>query len=625
MILRQSIRALVFGVVTPIVIVLSGFALNGCADIDNKIDSSAVENTQQLTGLQGKDLAPEPGSGIVKLNDANNNKIARGQDFMAVTANPYATAAAYAVLDNGGTAVDATVAAQAVLGLVEPQSSGLGGGGFMLYWDASRKTLQTFDGRETAPLAADQNLFFDPSSQTPDRFFTAVIGGKSVGVPGIVKLLGGAHQLHGRAQWSSLFDDAIALAENGFEVSPRLNILLRLVPKVSERDAIADYLFAANGDPLPVGYRLKNPEYADTLKQLASQGSAVFYQGALATAMIATSNNDQNPGQLSQRDFDQYQVVQRAAVCKNLFDYRVCGMGPPSSGGSTTLAILGILAQLEKSHALNFNSADFDSLQRDIATAHYYIEASRLAFADRNTYIADPDFVDVPIDGLLDDNYMRSRAKLITADKVMTDVAPGKPAGLHTSYTIQSSPELMSTTHLSIVDRYGNAVSMTSSIETAFGSRLMTGGFILNNQLTDFSFAPRDANQALIANRVEGGKRPRSSMSPMIVFDRNDKPVLIIGSPGGKKIIGYVARTLFEVLAFDRPLMDAIASPHVFHMGSRLEVESTIDESFVQALQAYGHQPVKKPQTSGLHAIMLQDDGWLGVADPRREGTAQGR
>lgn len=586
--------------------------------------------SEDLSAIQAKDLAPEPQSKIVSLQVADsehNRKLAGGKKFMAVTANEHASNAAYAILAEGGTAIDAAVAAQMVLGLVEPQSSGLGGGGFMLYWDAAKATLETYDGRETAPLLADENLFFNPKSEIPDGFFQSVIGGKSVGVPGIVKLLEIAHAKHGRAPWPILFDSAIGLAENGFAVSERLNKLITLVPKVAERKAIADYLFA-DGQPLAVGHRLKNPAYAATLKQLATNGSSAFYQGALAEQMIAAINNDKNAGQLSQRDLNEYQIKQRAAVCKEVFAHKVCGMGPPSSGGSTTLAILGILEHLDQTNKTPLTAAEkFQGLASQPVIAHQLIEASRLAFADRNTYIADPDFVDVPIKALLDDEYLKSRAELIRKDQVMTAVAPGDPGrlGSDVSFIMQPSPELLSTTHMSIVDRYGNALSMTSSIETAFGSRLMVGGFILNNQLTDFSFVPRLADKTLVANRVQAGKRPRSSMSPMIVFDQSNKPVLVIGSPGGKKIIGYVARVLYEVLAFNRPLADAIEAPHVFHMGSRLELESSVDAELKDALIALGHQPIVKPQTSGLHAIILQDNQWLGVADPRREGTALGR
>lgn len=596
-----------------------------CADLSADNTSANRQSAQdlradQVTAAQGKDLAPEPESGRSSL-DVKAGKIASGSDFMAVTANPHATDAAYAILSRGGSAIDAAVAAQAVLGLTEPQSSGLGGGGFMLYWDANSKRLFTYDGRETAPLKADENLFYDPINDQPDRFFNAVIGGKSVGVPGIVALLDEAQQAHGKLNWSTLFDDAINLAENGFEVSPRLNILLNYVPKVAERDAIATYLFDEDRKPLPVGHRIKNPAYAKTLKQLAAGRGRDFYSGDLAREMVAAVNADENRGELSMQDFQSYKVKQRPAVCKQLFGYRVCGMGPPSSGGMTTLQILGILSQLEEQAP----SGSFVSMTDNIETAHQYISASQLAFADRNTYIADPDFIAVPIDGLLANDYLKSRAQLIDAVKALNEVKAGQPPGSSGAYIQSSSPELMSTTHLSIVDSDGNAVSMTSSIETAFGSRLMVGGFILNNQLTDFSFAPYDSDKTLIANRVQGGKRPRSSMSPMIVFDQSGHPVLVIGSPGGKKIIGYVARTLYEVLAHNRALDASIKDLHVLHMGSRLELEKGISEAFSARLQALGHQPVNKAQTSGLHAIQRQGKGWIGVADPRREGTARGQ
>lgn len=605
--------------------------LLSCTDtlsIDSQQAGDAAAD--KLTAQEGKDLAPEPASKIVSLNKsknsdaASNNKIALGEKFMAVTANKHATDAAYAILAEGGTAIDAAVAAQAVLGLVEPQSSGLGGGGFILYWDAKSQTLASYDGRETAPAAADENLFFNPDSETPNGFFEAVIGGKSVGVPGIVKVLDKIHGRHGLAPWSSLFDNAIGLSKNGFAVSQRLNRLITFVPKINERAEMAGYLFDQAGKPLAIGHILKNPAYAKTLEDLAEQGADIFYTGALADKMIAASNNDKNPGQLSRQDFAQYQAKQRPAVCSEVFSYKVCGMGPPSSGGSTVLAILGILDSLEANSS--FNKANYSGLENEVSIAHQFIEASRLAFADRNTYIADPDFVDVPIQALLDAAYLSSRAQLIDPNRVMDSVQAGKlPIKNANHFLVQSSPELMSTTHVSIVDRYGNALSMTSSIETAFGSRLMVDGFILNNQLTDFSFTPYLEDKTRIANRVEGGKRPRSSMSPMIVFDQSDQPVLIIGSPGGKKIIGYVARVLYELLAFDRSVAESIESPHLFHMGSRLELEDSSSEQLREALRALGHKPSIKAQTSGLHAIYKQDGKWLGIADPRREGTALGR
>ena len=602
-------------------IVLSGCAKNASSENTQTIDTSSAASESQ-----DKDLAPEPESKIVSLHSGQStvvNKIAVGKKFMAVTANPHATQAAYAVLEKGGSAIDAAVAAQMVLGLVEPQSSGIGGGAFMLYWDASEKKLIAYDGREVAPMAADENLFIGQEGK-PDSFFDAVIGGKSVGVPGIIKMLEDAHADYGVASWASLFDDAIELATNGFAVSERLHALIKAVPKINERERIANYLFDADGEPLPVDHILKNMEYAQTLKVLALNGSDTFYRGQLAQQMVVATKEDNNAGALSLSDFIQYQAVQRAALCKKILTYRICGMGPPSSGASTVLGILGVLEHLIIDK--NSQRGSYQGMEQETLSAHYFVEASRLAFADRNTYIADPDFINVPIKQLLNTDYLQLRSQLISADRPMKAVTAGQFVMPEVGqYLTQPSPELVSTTHLSIVDQHGNIVSMTSSIEMAFGSRLMVGGFILNNQLTDFSFVPRHADKTLVANRVQGGKRPRSSMSPIIVFDQNEQPLLIIGSPGGKKIIPYVARVLYEVLFFDNALAASIEQPHILNTGRQLEIEKGADKKAFEALKALGHQPVFKSQTSGLHAIIRRNnDEWLGVADPRREGAAKG-
>ena len=608
------------------VFIAAAFLFSGCTKTppaqNTNLTSLNNSTTTRAIESQDKDLAPEPESKIVSLQTGDSlaiNKIATGKKFMAVTANPHATKAAYAILEKGGSAVDAAIAAQMVLGLVEPQSSGIGGGAFMLYWDQQAQKLIAYDGRETAPMAADENLFIGQSGK-PISFFDAVIGGKSVGVPGVVKMLEDAHNQYGVVSWSSLFDEAIHLSTTGFAVSERLNTLIKVVPKVAGREHIANYLFDNHGEPLSIGSTLKNPEYAETLKILAQNGSDTFYRGQLAQKMVEASHRDKNQGKLSLTDFFLYEAKQRPPLCKKILSYKICGMGPPSSGASTTLAILGMLENLVNNGENN----------QEVLNAHYFVEASRLAFADRNTYIADPDFINVPVAQLLDAAYLQQRSQLVSDDRLMDKVGAGQ---FHTpdigQYLMQPSPELVSTTHLSIVDQFGNAVSMTSSIETAFGSRLMVGGFILNNQLTDFSFVPRTSDKALVANRVQGGKRPRSSMSPMIVFDtdneNNNRPILIIGSPGGKKIIPYVARVLYEVLFFDSALAEAIERPHILNTGRQVEIEKGASEKIMTALKALGHKPVVKPQTSGLHAISRHNDEWLGVADPRREGVALGK
>lgn len=577
-----------------------------------------------LTESADNNLPPEPSSHIVdleSLDQAQLVKKATSNNFMVVTANPHATAAAKKILLQGGTAMDAAIAAQLVLGLVEPQSSGLGGGGFLLYWDAKQKTLKSYDGRETAPLSVDENLFFSPELGKTDKFFAAVLGGKSVGVPGLVKMLELAHQQHGELDWQQLFSPAIQLADQGFAVSERLNTLLRLVPKVKQREAIRQYFFDQQGQPWAIGAQLKNPEYAQTLVKLAEQGGDYLYRSELTQKIITAVNQDDNAGYLTAKDFTEYQPLERTPVCRQVFNYRLCGMGPPSSGATTVLATLLILEQL----AEPILAAGDEPIENNPLLAHYFIEALRLAFADRNTYVADPKFVPVPINQLLATDYLHSRAQLISAQRAMPVVVAGDlTSPLAARFTTQSSPELESTTHLSIVDQLGNAVSMTTSIETAFGSRLMVGGFLLNNQLTDFSFRPRDVNQERVANRVEGGKRPRSSMSPMIVFDQNNQPILIIGSPGGKRIIPYVAGFIYEVLALGRAPEAVLQRPHITSIGRGVEVEQGTSASLIDGLATLGHKPQVKYQTSGLHLIYRNQGQWLGLADPRREGTAVG-
>ena len=595
--------------------------LFACQDVDHP----RPLNSDFLTESADNNLPPEPSSQIVDLeglDQAQPIKKATSNNFMVVTANPHATAAAKKILLQGGTAIDAAIAAQLVLGLVEPQSSGIGGGGFLLYWDAKQKILQSYDGRETAPSSVDENLFFSPESGQTDKFFSAVLGGKSVGVPGLVKMLELAHQQHGELDWQQLFSPAIQLADQGFAVSERLNTLLRLVPKVKQRDEIKQYFFDQQGQPLAIGTQLKNPDYAQTLEKLAEQGGDYLYHSELTQKIITAVNQDNNVGYLTAKDFTEYQPVERAPVCRQIFSYRLCGMGPPSSGATTVLATLLILEQLAEPILV----AGQEPIENNPLLAHYFIEALRLAFADRNTYVADPEFISVPVNQLLATDYLAKRAQLISSKRAMPDVAAGDitlPSA--TRFMTQDSPELESTTHLSIVDQLGNAVSMTTSIETAFGSRLMVGGFLLNNQLTDFSFRPRDVNQERVANRVEGGKRPRSSMSPMIVFDQHNQPVLIIGSPGGKRIIPYVAGFIYEVLALGRAPEDALQRPHITSIGRGVEVEQGAPASLIDGLAELGHRPKVKYQTSGLHLIYRKQDQWLGLADPRREGTAVGK
>lgn len=555
----------------------------------------------------GPERAPEAdsGYGVVRTFQA--------RDYLAVTANPHATDAAVEMLAAGGSAVDAAIAAQLVLGLVEPQSSGIGGGAFLLHWSSQQRRLRAWDGRETAPAAVVEDLFLHADGK-PMGYFESAIGGASVGVPGVLKMLAGAHAEHGRLPWAALFEPAIQLAERGFAISPRLHLLLARVPRVAVNDAIRAYFYTETGEPRAEGSLLVNPAYAASLRMLAEQGAAALYSGPLGDAVAAAVQGDPNrAGGLSRADLADYQAVERDPLCGAYRQYRVCGMPPPSSGGVAVQAILSMLEELD----IAVDAPEVDRV-------HAFAEASRLAFADRDRYIADPDFVSVPVAGLLDSNYLAERAGRIDMGRAMQRAAAGHPPGAEPRIG-GASPEMPSTSHLSIVDAEGNAVSMTTSIETAFGSRILVGGFLLNNQLTDFSFLPRDGDGALVANRVQPGKRPRSSMSPVMVFE-GQRPVLLIGSPGGSRIIDYVARVLWDVLDGRLDLPQAVAAPHVVQLNHDLELEADHGlEKLAEQLRSRGHRVALRPQTSGIHAIAIAPDGGLlGVADPRREGAAAG-
>ncbi|MGB5325276.1 MAG: gamma-glutamyltransferase family protein [Pseudomonadales bacterium] len=576
------------------------------------------DNTRRedlLPGHEQARTAPEPATEIMQIANGRA-KVAQAKRFMAVTANPHASSAAQAVLADGGSAIDAALAAQMVLGLVEPQSSGLGGGGFLLYWDAQQRRLFSYDGRETAPLAADESLFIDPDNGERMNFGAALVGGRSVGVPGMMRMLEMAHAAHGVKPWHQLFEPAMQLARRGFAVSPRLASLVASVPALKVRRPMREYLHAG-GENLQAGSVLRNAEYAQTLAVLAAQGSDALYGGDIANTLVSRVNEDENPGTLSVYDMLVYRAVSREPVCQVIFAYRICGMGPPSSGATTVLGILGML------EALPGHDQAEPGVAAQATLAHRFVEASRLAFADRNYYLGDPDFVAVPVAGLIDKSYLGSRAELISDLSRLAQPAAGEPQG-GLPRSMSEPLELASTTHLSIVDAQGNIASMTTSIESAFGSRLMSNGFILNNQLTDFSFLPRDADNRMLANRVQGGKRPLSSMSPMIVFDAQGEPVMALGSPGGKSIIGFVARVLYETLAQQRGLAEAIAAPHIVATGTALGIEPTVDNAVQEKLRALGHQPEIRAQTSGISAVQRREGGWLGVADPRREGAAAG-
>ena len=538
-----------------------------------------------------------------------------GARHMVAAANPHAAEAGRSILRAGGSAVDAAIAMQMVLNVVEPQSSGIGGGAFLLHNDAGAGETTAYDGRETAPAAASQDLFLDAEGE-PQPFFEAVVGGKSVGVPGLLRMLEAAHRDHGRLPWKDLFSPAIRLAKDGFEVSTRLNMLVasdRFLATFAEARAL---FYEADGAAVPAGAVLKNPALAETLDHIAEAGADGFYRGAIAEAIVDTVRGaSRNPGALTLADLAGYRAPKREPVCRPYRAWRVCGMPPPTSGGVTLLQTLGILS--------NFAVSSYRPGSAE--AVHLISEASRLAFADRARYLADPDFVEVPVDALLDPEYLRSRAAAIRMWKSMGPAAAGEPSRQHGALAPGDSLEAPSTTHLSVVDGAGNAVAMTSSIESAFGSRLMVRGFLLNNQLTDFSFrAERDG--VAVANRVEPGKRPRSSMSPTLVFDRRGNLVMAVGSPGGSRIIGYVAKTVLAVLDWRLDIQSAIDLPHHVNRNGATDLEAgTRLARIAESLAALGHEVNVRDLNSGLHGIAAAAAGRLsGGADPRRKGIALG-
>ena len=540
------------------------------------------------------------------------------ENWMVAAANPLAVEAGARVLREGGSAADAMVAVQAVLGLVEPQSSGLGGGAFLVWYDAATGELTTLDGRETAPAAATPTLFLDDGGE-PLKFFDAVVGGLSVGVPGTPKLMEDAHRRWGTLEWASLFTEAETLAREGFTVSPRLATLVADgAERLGRFETTASY-FLPGGEPIAEGSTLVNEAYADAIATLATEGTEPFYTGEIARSIVdAVRGAEGNPGVLALDDLADYAVIERPAVCAPFMGAQVCGMGPPSSGALTVGQILMMVD--------GYSAGEMDPA--DPSTWHIVGDASRLAFADRGRYMADSDFVPVPVGGLLDEDYVASRAAQI-GGTALDNVAPGEPAFDHAALdpallADDESIELPSTSHISIVDAAGNALSMTTTIENGFGSRVMASGFLLNNELTDFSFrSHRDG--VPIANRVEPRKRPRSSMSPTIVT-RDGAPVLVIGSPGGSRIIGYVAQAILAHMAFGLDIQEAVAMPHLVNRFGTYDLEEgTAAVELQDDLEALGFETEVRALTSGLHAISIGEDGTLsGGADPRREGVAIG-
>tara|TARA_R110002095_G_scaffold90370_2_gene78876 strand:- start:5657 stop:7477 length:1821 start_codon:yes stop_codon:yes gene_type:complete len=530
--------------------------------------------------------------------------------FMISAANPLAAEAGRDMLARGGSAIDAAIATQMMLTLVEPQSSGIGGGAFLLYFDKGTKQLETYDGREKAPSAIKETHFLNADG-SKKKFYEAVVGGGSVGVPGVVAMMAKAHEVHGNLPWKDLFTPAIALATEGFLISPRLHYLLDRDEYLRTKPSAAAYFYETDGSAKAAGTRLKNPVLARTLTRIANEGPDAFYHGTIAEEIVETVRSDNmNPGVLSLADMANYKAVKREPVCAPYRAHRVCGMSPPTSGGITLLQTLRIL-----------ENWDVPTLKPGSTEAIDLIaQASALAFADRGKYLADGDFIDIPINRLLSPDYTESRANLISPGESQLPFEAGVPLQKQGSLGLDNAIELPSTSHFSILDSFGNAVSMTTSVENVFGSRLMVGGFILNNQLTDFSFAP-ETEDGPVANRVQPNKRPRSSMSPTIVFDADGNLKMVIGSPGGSRIIGYVLKTVVATLDWKMGMQEAIDFPHFVNRNGALDLEAdTAVADHQEPLEEIGYKVNVRSLNSGLHGILMTPKGLEGGADPRREG-----
>ncbi len=621
--------------------------LSACATAPSPSSNFAYTPFQQPEGASG--MTAKPGWATKK--------------FAVAAANPLATDAGYQVLKAGGSAVDAAIAVQMVLSLVEPQSSGIGGGAFLLHHDG--KSTEAFDGRETAPAGVDENLFMKDGK--PMAQVDAVVGGRSVGVPGTVRMLELAHKQYGKLPWAKLFEPAIALAEGGFKISPRLNTLVKAEKYLKDDQVANAYFYKPDGEARDVGFNLRNQPFADVLKRIAAQGSKGLHEGAIAQAIVdKVQKHPTNPGKLTMADMALYQPKKREPICTDYTattgkEYRLCGFPPPSSGAIAVGQILGMLNQtparslqperLQTGPVINCTTTpcpDSNAGTQLAPTAdwlHYYAEASRLAFADRAQYVGDPDFVPAPGGNwrtMLAPAYLAERSKLIGAQSMKAG-KPGNPGGAPLAFGMPSDQPEYGTSHISIIDGYGNALSMTTTIEEAFGARQMvnpnlngasgtqsSGGFLLNNELTDFNYAPNDAQGKPTANRVQPGKRPRSSMSPTLVFDKATGQVVMSGgSPGGAVIIHYTAKTLYGVLNWGLNTQQAINLPNFGLTSPALGAPVLLEEkrfpaATVQALKERGHEVREQNMTSGLQAIQRTPSGFFGGADPRREGVVMG-
>lgn len=562
--------------------------------------------------VAARDLQREPEA----ATGTDNKALATAARHMVVAANPLAAEAGRAMLRNGGSAIDAAIATQLVLGLVEPQSSGLGGGAFIVHWANAERTVATYDGRETAPASAKPDRFVN--NGTPMDFPDAVRSGLSVGVPGVVRAMELAHAKHGKLPWGVLFQPAIELADNGFAMPARLHDLLKWEGASAFSETARRYFFNDDGTPRAAGTILKNPDYAATLRKIANGGAQAFYEGPTAEAIVAAVMGAPiAKGDLTLADLAGYQAKERPPVC---FPYRLrkmCGMGPPSSGALTIAQTLKLIEP--------FGEVRGGNTAMRASALHVVAEAEKLSYADRNRYIADPDFVPMP-DGLLDDGYLAERRKLISLEQAMAKPDAGLPPGAaKRTFGNDATQEASGTSHLSIVDDQGNAVAMTTTIEGAFGSHLWAAGFLLNNELTDFSMSPTDRDGIVAANAVGPGKRPRSSMAPTMIFDATGALEGVTGSPGGSRIIMFVVKTLVAMLDWDMDAQAAAALPNFGSDGGAFSYEPSLSFIFKAiALKSYGHALNAEFMTSGVHTIMRRNGRLEGGADPRREGVALG-
>ncbi len=561
---------------------------------------------QALDAMQ----APEGATGV------NEKNLSTATRHMVVAAHPLAAEAGREILRQGGSAVDAAIATQLVLGLVEPQSSGIGGGAFIVHWDALKQDLKTYDGRETAPADAKPDRFLKDGK--PIAFDEAVRSGLSVGVPGVMRALELAHSHHGKLPWGKLFDPAIRLARDGFPMPRRLHLLLNAEGPARFASGARNYFFDEAGAPLAAGTLIKNAAYAQSLMTLAEKGAAAFYDGEIADAIVtAVAKAPIAKGDLTLADLKAYHAKERPPVCFTYRTRKICGMGPPSSGAMTIAQTLQLI------EPLGGVGGRYSAMS--VQALHIVAEAQKLAYADRNRYLADPDFVSLPL-GLLDAGYIEERRKLIDLRRAMLKPAAGFPPGLaKRTFGNDQTVERAGTSHISIVDEDGNAVAMTTTIEGAFGSHLWAAGFLLNNELTDFSFLPVDKDGQAVANRIEGGKRPRSSMSPTLVFDKTGALEIVTGSPGGSNIILYVTKTLVALIDWDKSAHEAAGLPNFGSDGGVFQFEGGASAFWPSLmLKTYGHEVVNGAMTSGTHTIVKRNGRLEGGADPRREGAALG-